>query len=409
MSEPYPLRPLGDVMRLDVERMSMDAGTKYRLSGVLNAGQGLIDKGEFDGADTDYKAMNVLRTDKVVMRKLTAWEGPITVVPKEFDGYVVSNEFPTLTLGPNVVPGWMRLVCSSPRLWAEMKSRVSGTVQRRKRLNPDQLLQIEFPIPPLAVQKRTVEMVGAVDDQIAALETEAVQPEKTALAVAELLVATAPRSVLRNHLARIDGGRSPQARDAVPGPDEPGVLKVSAVTAFRFVESEAKVLLPQTEMPRTAEVEGGDVLTTRANGSIDRVGAVCRVPNDVRPRLYLSDKTLRLVPNASLDPDFLVAAMGLADTRRQVVIAASGSASMKNISQAKIAGLEIPLPSLAEQRRIASLVLSVRNLATTIRREVCHLRAVRSALLDGALSGRIELADVESVAASRPGVSPEQV
>jgi len=67
------LRPLGEVMRLDIHRIPMMPATTYRLAGVLNAGQGLVAKGEFDGADT---AMNVLRVDQAVMRKLTAWEGP---------------------------------------------------------------------------------------------------------------------------------------------------------------------------------------------------------------------------------------------------------------------------------------------------------------------------------------------
>lgn len=74
-------RFLGDVMHFDVVRTPMEARTTYRLAGVLNAGKGLINKDTFDGADTEYTAMNVLRENQVVMRKLTAWEGPITVVP----------------------------------------------------------------------------------------------------------------------------------------------------------------------------------------------------------------------------------------------------------------------------------------------------------------------------------------
>jgi type I restriction enzyme S subunit len=72
---------------------------------VLNAGQGLVANGEFDGGDTEYAATNVLRVDQVVMRKLTAREGPITVVPAEFDGFVASNEFPTFTLVLQYQPG----------------------------------------------------------------------------------------------------------------------------------------------------------------------------------------------------------------------------------------------------------------------------------------------------------------
>ncbi|ANZ34785.1 hypothetical protein BBK82_00530 [Lentzea guizhouensis] len=166
-------RSLGDVMRLEVTRIPMREGTTYRLAGVLNAGQGLVDKNEFDGADTEYTAMNVLRENQVVMRKLTAWEGPITVVPASFDGFVASSEFPTFVLASDVFPAWMKHVCRTPRLWAEMQSRVVGTVQRRKRLNPDQLLSVELPIPSRAEQEQAAEALDAIEEQVGVIRAEA--------------------------------------------------------------------------------------------------------------------------------------------------------------------------------------------------------------------------------------------
>ncbi|MFD7769830.1 restriction endonuclease subunit S [Streptomyces sp. NPDC059787] len=166
-------RPLSDVMHLDIARTPMESGTTYHLAGVLNSGKGLVDKEAFDGADTEYKAMNVLRKDQVVMRKLTAWEGPITVVPAEFDGFVASNEFPTFTLASDIDPRWMKHVCRTPRLWAEMQSRVVGTVQRRKRLNPDQLLIVTLPVPHRREQEQAADALDAVEGQVATLRTEA--------------------------------------------------------------------------------------------------------------------------------------------------------------------------------------------------------------------------------------------
>ncbi|MFJ4874418.1 restriction endonuclease subunit S [Streptomyces sp. NPDC088745] len=166
-------KPLGNVMHLDVVRTPMVAGTTYHLAGVLNAGKGLVDKETFDGADTEYTAMNVLRENQVVMRKLTAWEGPITVVPAEFSGFVASNEFPTFTLTGDIAPEWMKHVCRTPRLWAEMQNRVVGTVQRRKRLNPDQLLSVALPIPSQSEQKQAAEALDAMEGHIAVIRAEA--------------------------------------------------------------------------------------------------------------------------------------------------------------------------------------------------------------------------------------------
>lgn len=164
--------PLRNVMALDVERRRLDDAATYRSAGVLNAGKGVIDKGSFLGRETEYDAMNVLREGQIVMRKLTAWEGPITVVPLGFDGFVASNEFPTFTLNNAVSPAWMKHVCRTPRLWEEMKNRVTGTVQRRKRLNPDQLLEVALPIPPREVQERVADALDALDQEVANLTDE---------------------------------------------------------------------------------------------------------------------------------------------------------------------------------------------------------------------------------------------
>lgn len=156
------LLPLGDVMAIDVLRVPLDPSTEYRLAGVLNAGKGLVNKGSFRGSETNYSGMNRLRTGQVVMRKLTAWEGPIAVVTEDFDGFVASNEFPTFSLGERMSPAWFSHVCRAPRLWDEMRLRVTGSVQRRKRLNPDQLLSVKLPIPPVEIQRRTATALDAL-------------------------------------------------------------------------------------------------------------------------------------------------------------------------------------------------------------------------------------------------------
>jgi type I restriction enzyme S subunit len=159
-------------MTLEIEREVLRADQEYRLAGVLNAGKGLLDKGSFLGEQTEYAAMNRLRSNQVVMRKLTAWEGPIAVVPTAFDGYLASNEFPTFTLNDNCFGGWMQHVCRSPRLWHEMRTRVTGSVQRRKRLNPDQLLSVELPVPDVRRQRVVSDGLDALLERERALTDE---------------------------------------------------------------------------------------------------------------------------------------------------------------------------------------------------------------------------------------------
>ncbi|MEV5366887.1 restriction endonuclease subunit S [Streptomyces cellulosae] len=393
-SSGYPLRPLGEVMRLDIQRTPMKPGTTYHLAGVLNAGKGVIAKGELDGGETEYAAMNVLRADQVVMRKLTAWEGPITVVPDEFDGFVVSNEFPTFTLGPDLMPDWMRHVCGSPRLWAEMKNRVSGTVQRRKRLNPEQLLQIQLPIPPREVQARIVEILDAVDDQIAALDAESEALEGLLESLRSNLPDT-DHQPISDVLLGIDSGKSVQAGGEASAEDEYRILKLSAVQRGWFKTSEAKTVTEVAAFSPSHVVKNGDLLITRAN-TPERVGFVA-VARNVPAGTFMPDLIWRLrVDESRVRADYLEHALSSRGLRTSISGTAGGtSKSMVKINKRGFGAVRVPIPSLPEQGEYVQRCDAVARGIMATRAEEARLRRVRAGLLLGLLDRTIEIESAE--------------
>src|SRR5690606_2266409 len=85
-------------------------------------------------------------------------------------------------------------------------------------------------------------------------------------------------------LERIDAGWSPQCEGQPAGEDAWGVLKVSAVSSGRYLESENKALPPNLEPRPEIEVMPGQVLLARASGVIELVGKSVFV-RATRPRL----------------------------------------------------------------------------------------------------------------------------
>jgi type I restriction enzyme S subunit len=394
MSDGYPLRPLGEVMHLDIQHIPMTPSTTYRLAGVLNAGQGLIAKGDFDGGETEYAAMNVLRSGQVVMRKLTAWEGPITVVPAEFDGFVVSNEFPTFTIGPELEPDWMRHVCRSPRLWAEMKNRVSGTVQRRKRLNPEQLLQIQFPIPIREVQARIVEVLDAVDAHIAALDADAEALE----AILDSLRADLPdvrHQPIGDVLLGIESGKSVEAEGEAAAEDEYRILKLSAVQRGWFKPSEAKRLTDRAAFSPMHVVRSGDLLVTRAN-TPERVGFVA-VARNVPEGTFMPDLIWRLrVDEPRVSVDYLEHALSSNQLRTRISATSGGtSQSMVKINKRGFSTVQVPIPPLPEQGKYVRRCDAVVEGIAAARAEANRLRGVRGSLLSGLLDRTITMTSAE--------------
>ncbi len=162
--------PLGEFAKLDLHKVEVSPEVEYPTAGVRIAGGGLFKRDLVSGAETTYTKLTQLHAGQLVYRKLTAWEGPITVVPAAFEGYFVSPEFPTFSLDrSHIDPDVMRLVCRSPAFHLDMKSLATGTAERRNRLKPEDLLQIEVELPELTKQKAVAKLCRLAD----ALETEA--------------------------------------------------------------------------------------------------------------------------------------------------------------------------------------------------------------------------------------------
>jgi type I restriction enzyme S subunit len=180
-------------------------------------------------------------------------------------------------------------------------------------------------------------------------------------------------------VSRIEAGRSPKAHGHPAGPDEPGVLKVSAVSWEDFDPKENKALLDGEEIGDTPTVAAGDLLISRAN-TTQLVGAVV-VARTTHRNLMLSDKTLRLVPSSEWVPiEHLLYGLRTREVRNIFEDATGTSDSMRNLSQQKILQVPIPLPPPGECQLLVSRIGS----AMTARRNIDRQRAAILTSIDAA-------------------------
>ncbi|MFY1654798.1 hypothetical protein ACN27J_28440 [Solwaraspora sp. WMMB762] len=181
---------------------------------------------------------------------------------------------------------------------------------------------------------------------------------------------------LRDIVTRIEAGKSFTCDPRPARNDEWGVIKVSAMTWGEFRESENKAVPAGKDIDPRHEIAPGDLLVSRAN-TVEYVGAPVLV-HSCRPRLLLSDKSLRLVVADEIDRKWLLHALSSPSIRRQVSQRSTGQQeSMRNISQQALLDMDIPVPPLAEQRRIV----------TAVEKELSRLEAGRGYLQGAAARG----------------------
>jgi type I restriction enzyme, S subunit len=255
---------------------------------------------------------------------------------------------------------------------------------------------IPVPIPPRAEQDRIVAAIDAcMNDLDAALRSvKAAVFGGAALnrSVLERSVAEGEVTAVGDVLAKVEAGKSFRCQSRSASFDEWGVIKVSAMTWGAFQEGENKAVLPGTEVDARWEIEPGDLLLSRANTSV-YVGASVLV-RECRPRLLLSDKSLRLRPADGVASAWLHAALSAPSTRAQISDMATGTKdSMRNISQAKLRQIRIRVPSAEVQRAIvAEIDRQLQSLGqATVELTEAQEQAVslRRAILTRATTGRL--------------------
>jgi type I restriction enzyme, S subunit len=205
-------------------------------------------------------------------------------------------------------------------------------------------------------------------------------------------------------LASIEAGKSFRCDERPPGPDEIGVVKVSAVTWGTYNEQESKTIKESGRFDAGLLVQPGDFLFSRAN-TIELVGA-CVIAHYVTRQVMLSDKILRL-RFAEVFPEFILWALRSRQGRDEIERLATGNQeSMRNIAQENIRRIHIPLPPLSEQRRIvAAIEQQFTRLdagVAVLKRAQAALTRYRAAVLKAAVEGRL----TEAWREEHPDVKP---
>ncbi|QDN75735.1 hypothetical protein FNV64_09105 [Streptomyces sp. S1A1-7] len=269
------------------------------------------------------------------------------------------------------------------------------------------LLNIRFSLPPLAQQERILAALRArlkrLDRAEAALSRAAAAVIALQDAAHHALTAQCDAATqklphgwrwgrLDDVIKRIESGHSPRCLERPAESDEKAVIKTSAITRGRFLEDENKAVPAGTLLKEQHEIKAGDILLCRAN-SLDHVGATVHV-TECRPGLYLSDKSLRLVPNTGIDDRWLVSLLAAPYVRAEMARRSNGTlSSMRNITQTNLQDIPIPIAPLHDQVRLGRQATQCRHAADHLRLRVQKAlessALLRRALADAASAGRI--------------------
>ncbi len=144
---------LGDVLCEEFDDHRVAPTQEYPNFGLYSYGRGLFVKAPISGMATSATRLRRVRAGQFIYSRLFAWEGAFGLVTPEFDGWFVSNEYPTFACNlSEVLPEFLPAYFQAKQAWDAVAVGSKGLGSRRQRVQPEQLLAHRLMLPPMHVQ-----------------------------------------------------------------------------------------------------------------------------------------------------------------------------------------------------------------------------------------------------------------
>jgi len=396
MSKSWPTVNLGEVLT-SIERAETPMpGTSYRQIGVKLWGEGAYERGPMDGIATKYTRLFRAETGDVIVNKIWARNGSVAVVPETLAGCFGSGEFPMFEPKRNrLEPQWIHWLTKTRAFWTQCDEKSQGT-SGKNRIRPERFLEIEIPLPPPAEQRRIVTRI----EELAARIEEAKALRKQAEEEAGALLVSQSRTIICER-GRKESWNEVRLEDAceamidyrgrTPPVSENGIPHITSANirngkinwqTSKFVTEETYAAFMTRGIPRPQ-----DVLFTM-EAPLGEVGVVL----DNR-RFSLAQRVILLRPRQGiLYGQFMAKALSSPSVREDILSKATAT-TVSGIASKRLKNVRIPLPPLAEQRRIVAELDALQTQVDALKRlqaeTAAELDALLPSILDKAFKGEL--------------------
>ena len=347
---------LGDVcdeisMRIDNPALSGDA----RFVGLEHFDSGDLKIRRWGSTQNLESAMKVFSSGDVLFARRNAYLKRASLV--DFDGVCSGDAIVLRERHEAIVPGFLAFLLNTNRFWEFAIANAAGTMSRR--VNGKTLMRFEFDLPPLDQQRRIAEILWAVDAASMKFEHMLAAIEEASRAASDSIFDANERT---RHAKAVDACDRITVgivvKPASHYTDLPsGIPALRSLNVFpgRFDLSELVRLSPEGHKQNAkSELIAGDVVVVRTGRPGDAA-----VVSEAVSGMNLIDLIL-VRPKPELLPEYLVEFLNSAYGRRRIYRGSAGTAQ-QHFNVTEFERLDLPLPSLADQRLAVAKIASLKS------------------------------------------------
>lgn len=149
----YPTVKLSDLLTPSDEKIQIQDEELYARITVRLNGKGITLRDRVKGSEIGTKRQYLVHAGQLVVSKIDGKSGAMAILPEEFDGAIVTPDFPVFNINTNkVMPDYLLLVVCHPAVLQRITSTTSGSTGRR-RLSVPRFLAMQIALPSLSEQE----------------------------------------------------------------------------------------------------------------------------------------------------------------------------------------------------------------------------------------------------------------
>ena len=323
---------------------------------------------------------------------------------------LVSPAYTVLRCAPDLEPRYYKHYFRSSILISQLANITQG-IRQGQTIDMDAFMDLPLLVPPIGEQQRIADHldteVARIDEVASARahQVDLIDLQAAVLITQTFEALTAEHGSIRlRYLTKgIEQGWSPQCEDRLAEPNEWGVLKAGCVNGGVFREDQHKTLssglTPRTEYA----IKPGDLLMSRASGSVDLIGSAAVVPPGIRP-LLLCDKVYRIrLENRCATSEFVAVMLRSHWNREHIKMRISGAEGMaNNLPISVVRDCEVPRVPVHEQTTATSglnrQLSHLDDLRQLMIRQGERLIERRQALITAAVTGQFDVTTARGAA-----------
>ncbi|WP_158679871.1 restriction endonuclease subunit S [Deinococcus sp. NW-56] len=326
----------------------------------------------------------VFRAGQVLFGKRRVYQKKVGV--PDFDGLCSGDIIVLATKSEQLLPEFLPLVIQSDAFFAYAEKTSSGSLSPRTKFR--ELAKFEFLLPPPKQQRELVELLLGVDGAIEAsvLTEQAARELFLALGAREMTPPPGSTLISLDQVADIVGGKQLSPSQATGDNMVPYLRAANIRLGWIDFDDVNQMNFEPREQQRLT-VHPGDTLLMEGNANPAYVGTPALFSAAMPRGFCIQNTVIRLRPTdpARLLPDYLYIAMRHFFESGKFKELASGS-SIKHLGSTRVARLMVHLPLPHEQAHTVSLLKAASETADQTAQHLAHLRTLRAALLNTALS-----------------------